>query len=231
MPEPSLHRDDSPSDPPESRPSRIRRRSNPPPEEPETVKAKDFPRPRTPAEQQKFLRSLALEWFLVLASAITLALIVHFVFIGMYAIPSESMVPTLIKGDRVIVNRLSYSIGGSVERGDVVVFKRPEAAKTNRPDEPEDLVKRVIALSGQTVEARNGVVYVDGEQIDESYLPADVVTTNLQDPVTVPTGKLFVMGDNREHSFDSRSFGPISEDDVEGRAFVRIWPLPRLGGL
>ncbi len=107
------------------------------------------------------------------------------------------------------------------------MFSRP-------PSEPEseipELIKRVIALSGETIEGRDGLIYIDGRALVEPYL-ADGATFASFGPVTVPAGHVFVMGDNRNNSRDSRVFGPIDEDLILGRAFVRVWPVSRLGFL
>ncbi|HPB46176.1 MAG TPA: signal peptidase I, partial [Microthrixaceae bacterium] len=105
------------------------------------------------------------------------------------------------------------------------------AAVNNDASQPAQLIKRVIGLPGDVVEARGGIVYIDGEPIDESaYLSPDVITNNLAQPVTVAPGQIFVMGDNREHSMDSREFGTVSESSVIGRAVVIVWPIGRWGG-
>lgn len=171
----------------------------------------------------------ALEWIGVILAAVLVALLVRNFLVQSFQIPSGSMRPTLMEGDRVLVNRLSYRLH-DVNRGDVIVFDRPEGAPAG-PEEPKDLIKRVIALGGETIEARDGKVYIDGELLDEPYLPPGTETTGLDVPVTVPDGEVFVMGDNRANSGDSRVFGPIRTDTVVGRAFAIIWPPSRFSGL
>ena len=139
---------------------------------------------------------------------------------------SVSMVPTLKIGDRVLVFRLDRD----PSRGDIVVFDRPpNDPKTNESD-PDVLIKRVIGLPGETIDVVDGRVRVDGTALDEDYLPAGT-TTVLSEPITVPKGKILVMGDNRLRSLDGRSFGPIDKDLIVGRAIVRIWPFSRIGGI
>lgn len=183
---------------------------------------------------QRLGRSV-LEWALVLGAAAVVALVLQRFVVQLYEIPSESMVPTLQEQDRVAVNKLAYVIGGGVERGDVIVFKRPESERTDDPDQPAQLIKRVIGLPSDVVEARGGVVYINGKPLAETgkdhYLSASVVTNNLPEPVTVPAGHVFVMGDNRERSHDSRFFGAIPESDIIGRAVVIAWPFDRWGTL
>jgi signal peptidase I len=164
----------------------------------------------------------ALEWLLIVGGALITALLVKTFLLQAFFIPSLSMSPTLDKGDRVLVNKFSYDLD-DVDRGDLVVFERP-------PEEPsgiKDLIKRVVGLPGDTIESRDGVVHVNGEAIEEDYLEDGVRTDNLPEQV-VPEGQVFVMGDNRENSLDSRVFGPIDADLIVGRAFVRVWPLTRL---
>ena len=164
-------------------------------------------------------RRAAIEWGVLIVAALVLAIVIKTFLFQAFYIPSESMVPTLKVGDRVLVNKLSYDLH-DVHRGDIVVFKAPPAAQSGNID---DLVKRVVGLPGDTLEARDGHVYVNGKRLDESYLPDGTRTDNL--PVTkVPAGHIFMMGDNRPESRDSRYFGPIKESSIIGRVFVRIWP-------
>jgi signal peptidase I len=174
------------------------------------------------------LRSI-LEWAGVIGGGIVIALVIEAFLVQAFWIPSPSMDPTLEVGDRVLVNKLSYRLH-DVHRGDVVVFERPDTAEG--PDDGiEDLIKRVIAVGGDTIEARNGLVYVNGERVDESdYLVSGTPTDGL--PLTeVPEGHVFVMGDNRTNSQDSRRFGPVPEDTIVGRAFIRVLPLGDIGWL
>jgi len=186
------------------------------------------------APERPALRSLV-EWVMVLGTAAIVALLLQHFVVQLYEIPSESMYPTLQDGDQVMVNKLAYAVGGGVERGDVIVFKRPASERTDDPDQPPQLIKRVIGLPGDVVEARGGVVYIDGKPLEETgadhYLDPSVVTNNLSQPVTVPRGHVFVMGDNRERSHDSRYFGAVPESDIIGRAVVIAWPFSRWGTL
>jgi len=174
-------------------------------------------------------RRTALEWLGVIGGGIAIALLVEAFLIQAFWIPSPSMEPTLDVGDRVLVNKLSYKFH-DVNRGDVVVFERPPAASTGQNGEIKDLIKRVVAVGGDTVEAKEGNVYVNGEQIDEDYLEPGTPTDNLP-LTTIPEGQVFVMGDNRTNSEDSRIFGPIDEDAIVGRAFIRVLPITDIGWL
>lgn len=172
-----------------------------------------------PTKRKDGVRNLV-EWVAIVVGALAVALLVKTFLIQAFFIPSLSMYPTLDEGDRVLVNKLSYQLH-DVHRGDLVVFERP-------PGQPEsdikDLIKRVIGLPGEMIEAREGVVYIDGRELDEPYLVEGVTTDNL--PLQeIPDGHIWVMGDNRGDSADSRVFGPIDEDTIVGRAFVKVWPL------
>jgi len=142
-----------------------------------------------------------------------------------YLIPSASMEPTLMVGDRILVNKLSYHLHG-VGRGDIVVFATPpkEAAADTSI---KDLVKRVIGLPGDVISSKGGRVYIDGKVLVEPWLRPGTVTMDLARQ-TVPPNEYFVMGDNRSDSHDSRYFGPIPRSLIVGRAVLRFWPLSRL---
>jgi signal peptidase I len=165
------------------------------------------------------------EWVLVIGGALLLAMLIRTFLLAAFFIPSGSMIATLNEGDRVLVNKLSYNLH-DINRGDIVVFERP-------PNEPDtgikDLIKRVIGLPGDVVEARDGRVVINGRYLDEPYVhcptPGELTCTDSFEGKPVPEGELFVMGDNRTASSDSRVFGTISADLVVGRAFVKVWPL------
>jgi len=179
------------------------------------------------ARRKSQMRGLV-EWVLVVAVAITAALLIRLFLFQQYYIDGPSMQATLMPRDRVLVNKLSYRLH-DVNRGDVVVFDRITSAEQH-----DDLIKRVIALPGETLEIRACDVYIDGVLLSEPYL--DVALLAAPDPVTrcgsladmppttVPDDMVFVMGDNRVQSFDSRDFGAIAIDKIRGRAFVVIWP-------
>jgi signal peptidase I len=181
------------------------------------------------AQPRRRWRRTILEWLGVIGGGIAIALLVEAFLIQAFWIPSPSMEPTLGVGDRVLVNKLSYNFH-DVNRGDVVVFERPPGASNGENGEIKDLIKRVIAIGGDTIEARDGNVYVNGKQIEENYLEPGTPTDNLP-LTTIPDGRVFVMGDNRTNSEDSRIFGPIDEDDIVGRAFIRVLPITDIGWL
>ena len=163
----------------------------------------------------------AVEWVVIIGGAFLVAFVVKTFLVQAFFIPSGSMLPTLHEDDRVLVNKLSYDLH-DVHRGDLVVFERPEGETVGQI---KDLIKRVVALPGERIEQRDGHVYIDDQLLEEPYLDDGTQTTNLE-PQTVPEGHVFVMGDNRGDSMDSRVFSAIDEDLIVGRAFVRVWPLP-----
>jgi signal peptidase I len=170
-------------------------------------------------EPGKHKRSGLVEWIIVVVVAISSALLVRAYVLQQFAVEGTSMLTTLHPSDRVLVNKLSYHLH-DVHRGDIVVFERP----ANVPDTGiKDLIKRVVGLPGEVIESKDGEVYVDGHRIKEPYLDRGVRTVNL-DRQKIGDDEVFVMGDNRTNSEDSRIFGPIDEDLLVGRAFIRVWP-------
>jgi signal peptidase I len=167
------------------------------------------------------------EWILVVVIAISAAFLIRTFLFQQYYIDGPSMQTTLMPQNRVLVNKMSYRLH-DVNRGDVVVFDRVQG------DKHDDLIKRVIGLPGESVEIKSCLVYVDGKLLEEPYLdPVQVAQTDLRNrcgdhvdlgPELVAENNVFVMGDNRVQSFDSRSFGAIEIDKIRGRAFVSIWP-------
>ena len=189
-----------------------------PPEHPE-----DQPPGATPPRKKDGGVRNVLEWVLIIGGAFLVAFVVKTFLIQAFFIPSGSMLPTLHEDDRVLVNKLSYDLH-DVNRGDLVVFERPEGESAGSI---KDLIKRVVGLPGERIEQRDGDVYIDGQLLEEPYLSDGTQTTNLE-PQTVPEDHVFVMGDNRDDSMDSRVFQAIDEDRIVGRAFVRVWPLSNL---
>ena len=182
------------------------------------------------------LRS-AVEWLAVIVGALVVALVIKTFLFQAFYIPSQSMEPTLHEGDRVLVNKLSYDLH-DVNRGDIVVFEKPPGMTGTI----NDLIKRVIALPNETLELRDGRIYIDGRLLEEPYLPDGTVTNPKRvmsgcvgEPsdsrCVVPDETVLVMGDNRENSTDGRWFGPISVDSIVGRAFIKVYPLGDIGFL
>ncbi len=158
---------------------------------------------------------------LLVAFALVFGFVRPFVLEAFY-IPSESMVPTLEVGDRVFVNKFVYRFT-EPERGDIIVFRSVEG-------EGEDLIKRVIGAPGDRVAVRNGVLHVNGEPQEESYLrDGQPLDRGPNGPTKLRKGEVFAMGDNRANSRDSRFFGPVPLENIEGEAFVIFWPPWRIG--
>ncbi len=200
-------------------------------------------------------RSFWKELPLLIGIALILALLIKTFLVQAFSIPSESMMNTLKKGDRVLVDKLTPWFGSEPERGEVVVFHDPggwlETAETPKPNavqkflsfiglmpsaEEKDLIKRVIAVGGDTVSCKEGgKVVLNGKELDETaYLfPGSVPCQDSFGPVKVPEGRIWVMGDNRQNSLDSRFHqelpggGTIANDQVVGRAVVVAWPVTR----
>lgn len=181
-------------------------------------------------DEPQSMRRVLFEWGAVIGCAVVVALLIINFGIQAFKIPSESMESTLQIDDRVLVNKLSYDFH-DLNRGDVIVFERPPSSKKNNAEDPDDLIKRVIGLPGERISARNGRVYVNDRPLVEPYVSEGVVTDHLDAAVTVPPGSVFVMGDNRGQSYDSRFFGPIDQDLVIGRAFAIVWPPSRAASL
>jgi len=164
----------------------------------------------------------ALEYLVILL--VSFALVFGFVrpfVMEAFWIPSGSMIHTLEIGDRVLVNKFIYRFT-EPKRGDIIVFE-----SVDNPD--EDLIKRVVALPGDTIAVRRGHVILNGERQKEPYLNKKLPDRSFYAKTTVPEGHVFVMGDNRGNSADSRVFGPLPRKNIEGEAFLRFWPPHRIG--
>jgi signal peptidase I len=138
-----------------------------------------------------------------------------------FRVQGTSMLPLLQDGERIIVNKFIYRFH-PIERGDVVVFWYPK-------DPSVSFIKRVVGLSGDTVEIRNGVLYVNGQVVREDYLSPRFRDNDTHLPTEVKKGYYFVLGDHRNSSNDSRSWGEVPEKYIYGRAVFRFWPLRKLG--
>ncbi|BCJ85229.1 signal peptidase I [Effusibacillus dendaii] len=160
------------------------------------------------------------EWIKSLGIAIILALAIHQFVFAQFMVDGESMMPTMQNQERLIVNKLIYHIH-SPQRGEIIVFQYPS-------DTTKDFIKRVIGLPGDTIEVKGGKVYRNGQALNEPYLGEP--TFGAYGPVTVPTGKVFVMGDNRNNSKDSRdpSVGFVPDNLVVGRADLIFWPVSNM---
>jgi signal peptidase I len=189
-----------------------------------------------------------LELVLIVAVALGLALGIQAFLVKPYRIPSGSMIPTLVEGQRVLVNRIGERFGHP-EVGDVVVFHPPTGAEegsgkcgapppqgqvcnVHTPEEADtNFIKRVVAGPGDRIAVRNGHVVLNGKQQSEPFAEPCGASPDCDfpDEVTVPAGQYFMMGDNRGASDDSRFWGPVPEDWVIGQAFATYWPPKRIG--
>ncbi len=160
-----------------------------------------------------------LEIFETIVLALIMFIVINFISARIH-VDGSSMEPNFHNGDFVVVNRLAYRIG-KIQRGDVVVFPYPL-------DPEVDYIKRVIALPGDTVAVYGGAVQVNGITLDEPYLFEPAYDENYAERI-VPEGTVFVMGDNRNASSDSRRWGFLSIDDIIGKAVFRYWPFDTLG--
>ena len=165
----------------------------------------------------------AFEWIVVVAIALVATFLIRSFVVEPFVVPTVSMEDTIEIGE----------LGQPVSQGDIVVFHNPDGTS-----EHDVLVKRVIATAGQTVDLQDGKVVVDGQALDEGYttgmswpLSVQAPGAQVSYPYTVPDGCVWVMGDNRENSADSRYFGPVDRSDLIAVALVRYWPLNRIGAI
>ena len=154
-----------------------------------------------------------------LIPAVLLAVVINLFLAQATRVFGQSMEPNLHTDQRIVVEKVSYRFH-LPQRGDIVVLKLPQNTK-------ELLIKRVLALPGETVEIHEGRVWVDGQAVDEPYLTQP--TMGQMAPLVVPDGHVFVLGDNRGFSNDSRSFGPVPVEDIVGHAWLSYWPPDQLG--
>lgn len=218
------------------------------------------------SEEKKAVVKEIFEWIYCIIIAVVLALLVRY-YLGTPTIVNQtSMVPTFNNNDRLILNRLYRTLKTTPQRGDIITFEAPsvsylngEEINLNNPtaiynNEPEGLfskfmynvvefgktsyIKRVIGLPGERIQIKDGKVYINGEELQEDYLPEETVTDSMaKDGISggqfldliVPEGTVFVMGDNRGHSLDSRRFGCIPYEKIEGKVVLRFWPLNVFG--
>jgi signal peptidase I len=200
-------------------------------------------------KKQPGLLAVVRETVVLVALAILLAVVFKTFLVAAFYIPSGSMESTLNVSDRVLVEKVSYRFG-DVENGDVVVFVHDDLVLEPNgssnpiarffsslgqaiglvPPSDRDFIKRVVGVPGDEIACQDGRLLRNGKPVAEPYLDPGVTTDGCKTTV-VPAGKLYVMGDNRTNSQDSRAFGVIDRSDVVGRAFVRIWPLTHVGWL
>jgi signal peptidase I len=204
------------------------------------------PEPEDAPTPKKHTLPFWLELPLLIIAALAIAVVIKTFFLQAFWIPSSSMEDTLLINDRVMVNKLAYRVG-DLQRGHIVVFDDPrggaapqegilEATRRNISEAVglsvprTEFIKRVVGLPGERVEIIDNQVLIDGTPIEEPYLKTGWLMPDFG-PVVVPAGEMFVMGDNRNSSQDSRYFGSVPTDTVVGRAFVIMWPPSRWSGL
>ncbi|MBI5203596.1 MAG: signal peptidase I [Nitrospirae bacterium] len=183
----------------------------------------------------KSKKRLLWEYTEAIITALILALLIRAYIIQAFKIPSGSMIPTLVIGDHILVNKFLYGTKipfsetmvlefTKPEKGDIIVFKYPE-------DPSRDFIKRVVAVEGDVVESKNKAIYVNGKQTSEPYTqhtdnsirPMGIEPRDNFGPLIVPKNKFFVMGDNRDQSYDSRYWGYVDRKDIKGKALILYW--------
>lgn len=163
--------------------------------------------------------------------ALSIFLVIYLLVMQPHQVNGLSMVPTFLNGEYVLTDKVSYRFG-QPQRGDIIVFHAPEAAQC-----PEgtgcDFIKRILGLPGETVEVKNNAIYINGTPLSEVYIPPEFQTLPgkfaMQGPYTLQANEFFVSGDNRPYSSDSRAWGPITKDEIVGKAFFRYLPINKAG--
>jgi len=180
-------------------------------------------------------KRIFIEYTEAIITALLLALIIRAFFVQAFKIPSGSMIPTLLIGDHILVNKFIYGIKlpfsdekylaiSEPHNGDVVVFKYPQ-------DPDRDFIKRIIGIGGDVIESKNKTIYVNGNKLNEPYVqhtdetirPRDVDPRDNFGPIVVPNGKYFMMGDNRDQSYDSRFWGFVDLSAIKGKSMILYW--------
>jgi signal peptidase I len=192
--------------------------------------SENLPPPETPSPSETSANAAkggaVREIATTVATALVLALGLRTFVVEARWIPSPSMVPTLAIEDRLIVEKVSYRFG-KPQRGDIVVFN--PTARLEAEKYKDAFIKRVVGIPGDSVEVKNGKVFVNGKALKEGYIAE--VPRYTWGPQTVPSGEYLVLGDNRNNSYDGHFWGFVPQDKIVGKAVLRFWPLNRLGGL
>lgn len=183
----------------------------------------------------KSKKKLLWEYAEAIITALILALLIRAYIIQAFKIPSGSMVPTLLIGDHILVNKFLYGTKIPFSNGRILVFKKPEKGDIivfKYPEDPSrDFIKRVVAVEGDVVESKNKIIYVNAKPISEPYAqhtdnsvrPIGIEPRDNFGPFIVPKNKFFVMGDNRDQSYDSRYWGYVDMKDIKGKALILYW--------
>ncbi len=181
------------------------------------------PAPTTEAPSSSSLRRELRGWSRDLLLALGLAAVIIVFLYQPVKVEGTSMAPLLSDQERIFINKFVYRFE-PIERGDVVVFWYPL-------DRSKSFIKRIVGLPGETVEMRQGRVYVDGKRLEEPYVPAQYTDSSTYGPIRVPPDEYFVMGDHRASSNDSRVFGPVASRYIYGKAVFAYWPVGRFGSI
>jgi signal peptidase I len=176
----------------------------------------------TPAPPKSRQRSVV-QWIVVVAAAVLVSLLVRTYVFQTFYIPSGSMKPTLYKGNRIVVDKLAVEFG-TIDIGDIVVFKAPPGVSEDCTDPVTDLVKRVIGVPGDTLISRGNTIYVNGAPLKENWSHYEPLGPAIN-KVTLRSGQYFMMGDNHAESCDSRYWGTVPRSDIIGKVFLKFWPL------
>ncbi|MDF2927657.1 MAG: signal peptidase [Paenibacillaceae bacterium] len=169
----------------------------------------------TPKPASRFRKELR-DWALTLGAAVAISFLIQNYAFAQVQVQQTSMDNTLQEGQRLVENRFIYRFEQPA-RGDIVIINGPESDRR--------LVKRIIGLPGETLDIREGAVWINGERLDEPYVQGMTTLCGAKLPVTVAEDEYFVLGDNRAHSQDSRQLGTISTGSLEGKAVLRLWPV------
>ena len=189
----------------------------------------DVVEPATPMKiRRRNPTRTVVDWVIILLVAVAVSFLVRTFAFQTFFIPSGSMEPTLMVGDRIVVDKLSVEFG-SINIGDILVFKAPPTENCGGTP-VTDLVKRVIGTPGDTLTSKGNTIYVNGKPLAEKWTHTEPLGPPIG-VVHVKANQYFMMGDNHSDSCDSRSWGPITRSDIIGKAFLRIWPLSRFGSL
>ena len=181
------------------------------------------PRETAPPKRKRSRKRAFTEWFIIVVIAVLASLGLRTFVVQTFSIPSKSMKPTLYVGNRILVDKLSVTFG-TINRGDILVFKAPADVAKDCSDDVTDLVKRVIGLPGDHLTSKGNTIYVNGKPLKEAWSHYEP----LGDPighVTVPANHYFMMGDNHANSCDSRYWGTVPRSDMIGKVFLKFWPL------
>jgi len=177
-----------------------------------------------PAPPTKSRRRGFIEWVIVLVVAVALSFLVRTFVFQEYYVPSKSMKPTLYVGDRILVNKLAVDFG-TINIGDIVVFKAPPDVLKDCGDSVPDLVKRVIGTPGDKLHSVGNTIYVNGKPLDQKWSVFKNIGSKAITPITLKSNQYFMLGDNHADSCDSRYWGPVPRSDIIGKVFLKVWPL------